>query len=142
MAGRTRSQPRDAPSDCTAARRLLDQAEKHLRSANVEGVDSESRYGMLYDDGRKACDAVLHASGRRLTVGLGHHVQYIAEARRLLGADDDVATLLARLETARAIGNTVQYDMREVSGAELEDLREAVAAVVRRARAHVDEICG
>ncbi len=142
MAGRTRSEPRDAPTDCAAARRLLDQAEKHLKSADVDGVDSESRYGMLYDGGRKACDAVLRASGRRLTVGLGHHVQYIAEARRLLGTDDDVARLLARLETARAIRNTVQYDTREVSAAELEDLRDAAAAVVQRARAHVDARCG
>ncbi len=132
----SRAQVVSAPPDVATAERLLAQADRHIASADVAGVDGESRYGMLYDGARKAADAVLRANGRRLTRGLGHHVAYLAEAQRLLGPEE--AEILARLERARQIRNAVQYDTREVSAVEIVDLSEAAQSIVAAARAHVE----
>jgi hypothetical protein len=132
---RSRAQAVDAPVDIRAAERLLVQAEKHLRSARIPVVDDESRYGMLYDGARKAADAVLRASGRRLTHGSGLHAEYVAEAKRLLGSRHEF--LLVRLEAARRIRNDVVYQTREVTEIELQDLEEAARRIVAAARLYV-----
>jgi hypothetical protein len=137
MPERSRAVAVNAPVDFGAAERLLDQAEKHLRSARAAGVDDESRYGILYDGARKAADAVLRASGRRLTHGTGHHAQYIAEAKRLLGSPHEF--LLVRLEAARRVRNDVQYQTREVTEIELRDLEDAARRIVAAARQYVTE---
>lgn len=130
--------PRDGRARAVDAPRDINAARKHLASARIDGVDPESRYGMLYDSGRKACDAILRASGRRLTHGTGHHAAYIAEARRLLG--DEHRSVLARMEVARQIRNTVQYDFREVTEIEIDDVQHAVGEVLDLARAFVADL--
>ncbi len=138
-AERARAEP--ASVDCGAARRLLEQAARHMASAAISGVDDESRYGMLYDAGRKACDAILRAAGRRLRHGTGHHAAYLAEARRLLGSDADTTRLLSRLDAARSIRNGTQYRLREVTEAELFDLKAAASDVLSRATEFVRDAC-
>jgi hypothetical protein len=136
-AGRNlRSNAVDAPQDLRLAQRLLDQADRHIASAGVDGVDRDSRFGLLYDGARKAADAIMRAKGRRVTAGVGHHIVYLAEAKRLLGPDH--AELWTRIETARSIRNDMEYRGREVSELELTELDDAAAQIVVAARAYVD----
>jgi hypothetical protein len=53
----------DASPDLPLARRMIAQAERHLASAAIAGVDADSRFGMLNDAARKAADAVMRARG-------------------------------------------------------------------------------
>jgi hypothetical protein len=131
-----RSKAVDAPQDLRLARRLLDQADRHIASAGVDGVDRDSRFGLLYDGARKAADAIMRAKGRRVTAGVGHHIAYLSEAKRLLGPDH--AELWTRIETARSIRNDMEYRGREVSELELTELDETAAQIVVAARAYVD----
>lgn len=136
-AGRNpRSKAVDAPQDLRLARRLLDQADRHIASAGVDGVDRDSRFGLLYDGARKAADAIMRAKGRRVTAGVGHHIAYLAEAKRVLGPDHE--ELWTRIETARSIRNDMEYRGREVSELELTELDDAATQIVVAARAYVD----
>lgn len=135
----SQARPEDAPADCATARRLLEQAERHLASSRLDGVDAQSAYGMRYDAGRKACDAVMRAAGRRLTKGLGHHRAYMAEAGRLLG--DEHASAVRQLERAARIRNGAEYDAREVTQSELEAVDACAEAVLAAAQAYVEDRC-
>lgn len=75
-----RAQAVDAPADLPLARQLLAQANRHLASAAIPGVDLDSRFGMLYDAARKGADALMRAAGRRITQGIGHHIVFFEEA--------------------------------------------------------------
>jgi hypothetical protein len=132
----TRAQAADAPPDLPLARRLLDQADRHVASAKIEGVDRDSRYAMLYDAARKAADAVMRASGRRVTQGVGHHIVYLTEAQRLLGAE--LETVWIKVQAARSIRNDMEYRGREVTDLEVTELEAASLQLIAAARAHVD----
>ena len=132
---RTRARVVDALPDLPLARRLLDQAERHLASAAVEGVDRDSRFGLLYDAARKAADATLRTAGRRVTQGPGHHVAFISEAKRLLGPDH--AELWVQVEAARSIRNDMEYRAREVSESELGSFEVAAEKAVTAAREYL-----
>ena len=56
-----RARAEAATADFTLAARLLDQADRHLESAAIVGVDPQGRFTLLYDAARKAADAVLRA---------------------------------------------------------------------------------
>lgn len=133
---RSRAQAATAPADPALAHRLLAQAERHLASASVKGVDRDSRYGLLYDAARKAADAAMRAAGRRVTQGAGHHVASIAEAERLLGREH--RDLWLQVEAARSVRNDREYRAREVSESELAALRAAAEAAIRVVREYVD----
>jgi hypothetical protein len=126
----------DAPQDLPLARRLLEQADRHIASAHVDGVDRDSRFGLLYDGARKAADAIMRANGRRVSTGAGHHIAYLTEARRLLGPKH--AKLWTRIEAARSIRNDMEYRAREVTELEVTELDEAASQIVAAARAYVD----
>jgi hypothetical protein len=130
-----RARAEAARADFKLAGRLLDQADNHLKSAAIPGVDREGRFTLLYDAARKASDAVLRAEGRRITRGAGHHIAYLAEAKRLLGSDHE--QLLTRVEAARVTRNQAEYQARDVTQTELTDLDDAARALVAVARAHV-----
>jgi hypothetical protein len=131
-----RAQAANAPPDLELARRLLDQAERHLASAEIPGVDTDSKFGLLYDAARKSADAVLKANGRRVTQGSGHHIVFLAEAKRLLPNRYDL--LVTRVEAARSIRNGMEYRAREVTELELAELGEAAAGILAAAREYVD----
>jgi hypothetical protein len=120
-----------APRDLPLAHRLLEQAERHLASADIDGVDRDSRFGLLYDAARKAADAVLRTSGRRVTQGAGHHIVFIDEAERLLGPGH--SELWVQVRVARSIRNDMEYRAREVSEAELASFRAAAERAVAAA---------
>jgi len=134
----SRSQVVDAPQDLPLARRLLDQADRHIASAAIDGVDRDSRFGMLYDAARKAADAAMRASGRRVTQGAGHHIQYLAEARRLLAPEHE--TLWTRVQAARSVRNDMEYRGREVTELEVIELADAAARLAVATRAYVDRV--
>jgi hypothetical protein len=119
------------------ARRLLDQADRHLASAGIAGVDADSRFCLLYDGARKASDAIMRAAGRRVTTGAGHHIVYLAEAKRLLGPAS--ATMWTRVEGARSIRNDIEYQAREVTQLEVTELDAAAHELVAAARRFVDD---
>lgn len=125
-----------APPDLELARRLLDQADRHIASATIPGVDADSRFGMLYDAARESADAVLKSKGRRVTQGSGHHIVFLAEAKRLLPSDR--AALVTRIEAARSIRNAMEYRVREVTQNEVSEVRDAAIKLVAAARAFVD----
>lgn len=127
-----------APQDLRITHRLLDQADRHVASAGVEGVDRDSRHALLYDGARKAADAVMRASGRRVTQGAGHHIVFLSEAKRLLGPKP--ARQWATVEAARSIRNDMEYRGRGVTDLELEELKAAAASLVAAARAAVDAL--
>lgn len=131
-----RAQADDAPVDLELARRLLEQAERHLASAAIPGVDADSRFALLYDAARKSADAVMKADGRRVTQGLGHHIVFLTEARRAL--PDRYHLLILRVEAARSIRNDMEYRAREVSELELDELTEAATGILAAAREFVD----
>jgi len=105
-----RAQAVDAPADLPLARQLLAQADRHFASAAIPGVDLDIRFGMLYDAARKAADAIMRTGGRRVTQGIGHHIVFFEEAKRLLPAAD--SGLVARVEGARNTRNAMEYQAR------------------------------
>ena len=119
------------------ARRLLDQADRHLLSAGISGVDADSRFCLLYDGARKAADAIMRAAGRRVTTGAGHHIVYLAEAKRLLGPTS--TTMWPRVEGARSIRNAIEYQAREVTQLEVSELDAAAHELLAAARRFVDD---
>lgn len=126
----------DAPVDVALARQLLTQADRHLASAAIPGVDLDSRFGMLYDAARKAADSIMRAAGRRITQGIGHHIVFFEEAARLLPAPD--GRLVARVEGARNTRNAMEYQAREVTQTEVDELTEAAAHFLAAARLYVE----
>jgi hypothetical protein len=135
-----RARAEAAPPDFTVAERLLEQAANHLESAAIAGVDREGRFTLLDDAARKAADAVLRAEGRRITHGSGHHIAYLAEAKRLLGPTHE--SLLSRVEAARVTRNRAEYQARQVTETELTDLQGAAHALVATARTHLCALHG
>jgi hypothetical protein len=95
---------------------------------------------MLYDAARKSADAMMKAQGRRVTQGTGHHIVFLAEARRLLPTDK--ASLLTRVEAARSIRNAMEYRAREVTATEVVELSEAAGELVAAARIFVEAAAG
>ncbi len=127
-----RAQATDAPVDLGLAGQLLAQADRHLKSAAIAGIDPDSRFGMLYDAARKAADAIMRVAGRRVTQGTGHHIVFFEEAKRLLPPAD--SKLVARVEGARSIRNGMEYQGREVTQTEVDELADAAARFVAAAR--------
>lgn len=61
-------------ADRVGARTFLSQAEKFQRDADARGLSSESRAVLLHNAVISGCDAVLQASGLRISSGDGSHV--------------------------------------------------------------------
>ena len=132
-----RAQAVDAPADLPLARQLLAQADRHFASAAIPGVDLDSRFGMLYDAARKAADAIMRAGGRRVTQGIGHHIVFFEEAKRLLPAAD--SALVARVQGARNTRNAMEYQAREVTQTEVDELTNAATQFIAAARLYVQQ---
>ena len=132
-----RAQAVAAPADLPLARQLLAQADRHFSSAAIPGVDLDSRFGMLYDAARKAADAIMRAGGRRVTQGIGHHIVFFEEAKRLLPAAD--SGLLTRVEGARNTRNAMEYHARDVTQTEVDELTNAATHFIAAARLYVQQ---
>jgi uncharacterized protein (UPF0332 family) len=120
--------------DPEVARRTLDQACSHLRSARVEGVDAESAYGLAYQAALKAMVAALLFDGQRVTSGTGGHVVILREAAKRLALDPK---LVDRLDHMRRTRHRVFYDIAEISGLEIEGALADADTLLEAARHHV-----
>jgi hypothetical protein len=114
-------------ADLSEARRLAAQAEAHLASAAVSGVDAESAYGLCYQAVLKGCIATLLADGQRVTVGTRGHVVTLEGAGARLSLPGD---LVDRLDAMRRARHRVFYDATEVSELELEGARRDARALL------------
>jgi hypothetical protein len=114
-------------ADLREARRMAAQAEAHLASAAVSGVDAESAYGLCYQAVLKGCISALMADGQRVTGGIrGHAVKLEGAGARLSLAAD----LVDRLDAMRRARHRVFYDATEISELELEGARRDARALL------------
>lgn len=127
------------PPDCGAADAFLGSARRFVSDGQTAGLSSESRYALLYDGIHNATLAVLAASGRRVTQGLGHHAKTIEEAGRLLGADSVDA--IRRADSARRVRNRIQYEIREVSESQALAMVSDAETLLAMASAYVRGRC-
>ncbi len=122
-------------ADPVAADRLLEQARVHLASAQLEGLDRESAYGICYQAALKGLVGVLLAGGLRVTGGAGGHVVTIREGAAILALGPGTTDRLQRMRRGR---NNVFYGSLEISQtdltAALADAESVLEAAARRER--------
>jgi uncharacterized protein (UPF0332 family) len=126
----TRAKVQKVEPDRAAATELIAQARAHLRSARLDGVDSQSAYGICYQAALKAMVAALLADGLRVGSGAGGHIVTIQQAETHLELDPDVSS---RIDHMRRTRHRVFYDGDEVSELELEGALEDTRVVVAAA---------
>jgi hypothetical protein len=119
--------------DRHGARVFLDQAETFLRDARNTGLSPESQIVLLHDASICACDAILHALGKRVTPGDGSHELRLKAAVPHLG--DDTEELLEALDASRVRRNEASYTAGFVADASLVEAHEATTELLERARA-------
>jgi len=128
------------PADFGEVDGRLSQAAGHLASADLEEIDPESAYILLYSAAHKALSAALLAVGRRIGSGTGGHVVLIREVRRLLGHEH--SRLLDRLDRARRKRNRVAYATDEIGDQELDSMKESARQTIDAVSRFVDGLRG
>lgn len=123
-----------APSPENAAR-LLAEAERHLRSAQlVAAADPAGGYDLLYAAARKAMAAALAVQGLRAT-SKGGHIAVQEAVTAQLGRSGAVVRPFGRLRRTRNDADYPRLDTPELSAEDIaEDLpkaKEIVAAMQR-----------
>ena len=126
----THAKVQQVEPDEAAAGELIAQAQTHLDSARIDGVDTQSAYGLAYQAALKAMVAALLANGLRVGSGAGGHIVTIQEARAQLDLDPAVAS---RIDHMRRTRHRVFYDGDEVSELELEGALSDAEAVLAAA---------
>lgn len=81
------------------------------------------------------CDAILQASGLRMTSGEGYHVLRLEAG--LAEIDQDTDDLLERLDASRSRRSEASYAAGFVAQASVDEAREATAELIELARALV-----
>ena len=125
------------PVDGAVVELLLDDADRHLRSAGaaLELGDLAGSYQLAYDAARKALTAALAARGMRVK-GPGAHANLIALAHA--GQLGDTSTF-GPLDRMRQTRNHAEYDGYRFTAAEVGDdlaaARRIVEAIARQLRA-------
>ena len=122
-------------ADRVGARTFLSQAEKFQRDADADGLSSESRAVLLHNAVISGCDAVLQASGLRVSSGDGSHVRRLETALEQIGHDTD--DLLERLDASRSRRSEASYAAGFVAQASVDEAREATAELIELAREFV-----
>jgi hypothetical protein len=110
--------------DITIARRLLEDAGRHLGTASAAKAagDMSGAYQMAYDTFRKSAASLLEAQGLRATSRGGHlAVQEVVTAQ--FGAAVRVFRSFGRLRRAR---NSFEYPSSSAPGPAAEDVDDAV----------------
>jgi uncharacterized protein (UPF0332 family) len=131
----TRAKAQRVEPDRAAAAELIAQARAHLESARLDGIDSQSAYGIAYQAALKAMVAALLADGIRVGSGAGGHIITIQEAEQHLDLDPAVSS---RVDHMRRTRHRVFYDGDEVSELELNGAIADANAVVAAAAEAVD----
>jgi uncharacterized protein (UPF0332 family) len=120
----------DIPADPQAISRLLEDADRHLRTAalGLEEGDLAGSYQLAYDAARKSLTAMLLSRGMR-SRGLGAHATLI-EAVREMFADEASIQVIRPLERMRRVRNDAEYSGHPFDHDEVEHDLEAAAAIV------------
>lgn len=126
---------RVVPSPELAAR-LLEEADRHLRSAElVGGVDPTGSYQLAYDAARKASAALLAVQGLRATTR-GGHVAVQDTVREQFGGRGGVAAFdaFSRLRRRRAASEYPDLDTATTTPEDADDALRSASAIVVSAR--------
>ncbi len=108
------------------AHRLLDEAQRHLRSAElIAGEDTTGGYQLAYDAARKACSALLAIQGLRATTK-GGHIAVQDAVREQFGGPSGVKAFaaLGRMRRQRAASEYPGPDTPTITA---DDTTEAIA---------------
>lgn len=122
-------------ADQVAAREFLRQAEIFIGDAGRNALDAISQLVLTHNAAVCACDAILQASGLRVTPGDRSHALRLETALNQLATDTD--ELFERLDASRERRNEASYAAGFVAQASLADAREATAELIELARAFV-----
>lgn len=115
------------PADPKSARRILDEARRHVAAAGTIGaMDRSGAYVLCYDAARKAVAAVLLASGYRAMAVPGAHVA-IAKVAVSLASTDQERSRLRQLNQMRHHRNRSEYGVRSFSAQETKAAIELAA---------------
>ena len=118
------------PVDEATATDWLADAGRHLEAAStILDVDLTGALALSYDAGRKACAALLIASGFRARAVPGSHRAVIEAAAVLLDSEGDKRAI-KRLDRMRRDRNQAEYGSRSFARTEVEAAIEAATSVV------------
>ncbi len=119
--------------DLTIARRMLEDAGRHLATASAAKVagDLSGAYQLAYDALRKSAASLLEAQGLRATSRGGHlAVQEVVTAQ--FGATVRVFRSFGRIRRAR---NSFEYPSSNSPGPAGDDIDDAIAVATRARQA-------
>ena len=123
------------PADPTSARKILDEAQRHVRAAGqIAGLDRSGAYVLCYDAARKAISAVLLAGGYRAMSVPGAHVA-IARAAVSFGASEVERGRLRQLDQMRRHRNRSEYGVRSFSAQETDGAIDLATWIIEFAAA-------
>lgn len=110
-------------ADRVRAREFLQQALQFQGDAASRNLSAESQSVLLHNAAVCACDAILQATGLRVTPGDRSHVLRLETALEQL--DGDTTELLESLDVSREQRNVVSYAASFTPQAILAEAREA-----------------
>jgi hypothetical protein len=121
------------PADLVAARSRVQEAKRHLASADIlTGSDPTASYSLLYDAARKAVTAHMLAKGYRAANRPGTHRTVALYAEVTLAAGE-AASHIRAFDRMRQVRNRSEYDHQPVTArvlsTDLVHARAIVAAV-------------
>ena len=123
------------PADSATARRILDEARRHVAAARqIATLDPSGAYVLCYDAARKAVSAVLLAGGYRAMSVPGAH-SATAPAAFSFGASEAERSRLRQLDQMRRHRNRSEYGVRSFSAQETDsaiDLAEWIIEFAHR----------
>jgi hypothetical protein len=119
-------------ADRLGARSHLAQAEKFQTDADAASLSAESRSVLLHNAAISACNAILQATGLRVTSGDGAHLLRLETA--LTQLKHDTSDLLERLDASRSRRNEASYASMLVAQASVDEAREATIELIELAR--------
>lgn len=118
------------PADSKTARRILEEARRHVAGAQlIATLDRSGAYVLCYDAARKAVAAVLLAGGYRAMAVPGAHVA-IAKAAVSLASTDPERSRLRQLNQMRHHRNRSEYGVRSFSAQETTAAIESAAWII------------
>jgi len=119
-------------ADRVRAREFLDQADRFHSDADTPDLSAESQSVLPHNATICACDAILQATGLRITSGDRAHALRLQTALDQL--DDDTEELLESLDASRERRNEASYAASFVPQTSLADAREATTELLELAR--------
>lgn len=123
----------EVPADVGTARAILEEAERHLSSADrIAATDPNGAYALLYDAARKAVSAHMLASGYRATNAPGAHRTVVLYAESELA--DEAPEHVDHLDRMRRTRNRSEYGVRVFGEAEIRNDLEHASGVVSAVR--------